>query len=181
MPDITATVSSDSTREWTEKVYVSIPDGVYTVEDYPDPRSAHMIGVTKYKSMWTGQVRAKKAGHGGRDVPSGKSVVYVSVEGESLWDTIAARGNRPHTAWRPYVEEALREYGFNFTKLTWSNKAGCSCPCSPGFIVTEGTHGHDIWVKLTVSEPQIVDMEMRNARAAVLVADPTLPVEFADA
>jgi hypothetical protein len=179
MTNITAVVESDKTRSWIEPVYVTVADGYYTEEntpDYPD-----LWGVKKFKSVNSGMTRRKSPGHGGREVPSGKSVVYVSVEGESLWDDIAARGNRPYTAWRPYVEQALRDHGFEFSKLTWSNKAGCSCPCSAGFIVSTGTYGHDIWVKLTVTEPQVVDMALRNARAASLVADPTLPVEFVDA
>jgi hypothetical protein len=154
---ITATVTSDHERSW-----------------YEDLR-----GKPRSKRVDSGRTRHKKPGHGGRDVPTGKSVVYVNVKDEKFWENFANRTSRPHTEWRPYVEQALREHGFDFTKLTWSQKAGCGmCPCSPGFIVTDGTLGHDIWVTLTVDAPQRTDDEEAAWRLAQVAADPTIPGPF---
>lgn len=163
---INATVTSDSTRTWTEKVYTTIADGLYP-EDYPNE---YLRGKQRYKSVWTGQMQNKRAGHGGRDVPSGKSVVFVNVKDETLFENFAARTTRPYAAWKPFVEEALRAHGFEFSKLTWSNKAGCSCPCSPGFIVTTGTRGHNIWVTIEADELQTTDEDEAAHRASQLAA-----------
>jgi hypothetical protein len=166
-----AKVTSDRERSWYEDIYVSIPDGVYP-DDY---KYENLRGTTKYKSVKTGQRRRKSPGHGGRDVPTGKSVVYVHVKDEGLFQNLINRTSRPHTAWKPLVEQALRDHGFDFQKLTWSQKAGCSCPCSPGFIVSTGQTGHDLWVTIEADEPQRTDDEEAAHRAAQLLADPTLP------
>lgn len=171
MTVITASVTSDRQRSWYEDIWVTVQDGVY-----PDDCEHEILrGTPKYKSVKSGLTRRKAAGHGGREVPSGKSVVYVSVEGEGLWDDFANRTSRPHTEWKPYVAQALKDAGFNFTKLTWSQKAGCPCPCSPGFIVTEGTHGHDLTVTITADAPQRTDDGEAAHRLSAVDADPTLP------
>ena len=36
---------------------------------------------------------------------------------------------------RPMIEDALKENNIPIGKLRWSRKAGCSCGCSPGFIM----------------------------------------------
>ena len=49
------------------------------------------------------------------------------------------RHTRPIAALRKLLPEALDKVDITFTKARWSQKAGCSCPCSPGFIIdTEG-------------------------------------------
>jgi len=153
MDNLTATVTSDRERSWYEPTY----------RTYRDENG-------EFKSVQTG-TRRKTPGHGGRDVPTGKSVVYVHVKNESLWDDFANRTSRPHTAWKPFVERALREHGFEFSKLTWSQKAGCSCPCSPGFIVSTGTRGHDLWVTIEADEPQRTDDAEATHRAQQLAAN----------
>lgn len=70
-----------------------------------------------------------------------KTVAYVWPRGESIIDNMRNRHDRPHELWKPMVEIELRARGVNFERLTWSQYAGCSCPCSPGFIVKGGpTH-----------------------------------------
>lgn len=89
--------------------------------------------------------------------PSGdysrKTRVYVNIVGETLWDNLAERRSRPYNAFRPVVEAALKEHDIEFEKMSWSQKAGCSCPCSPGFILT-GSYGKEIWVDVEGYEPQ---------------------------
>ena len=65
-----------------------------------------------------------------------KTVAYVRPRGESIMENLVNRHNRPHELWKPMVEMELRARGVNFERLTWSQYAGCSCPCSPGFILS---------------------------------------------
>jgi len=73
--------------------------------------------------------------HGGR--AGHRGVVYIRQKGESIADNIVYRRFRPYTVWKksvlPLLVEkypALAKY-----KFSWCQRAGCFCPCSPGFIV----------------------------------------------
>ena len=68
--------------------------------------------------------------------------IYVFPKGESiLQNFFVGRHNRPYKMYRerilPTVFEELR--WDPKIKVRWSQYAGCSCPCSPGFIVTKPT------------------------------------------
>lgn len=79
--------------------------------------------------------------------------VYVFPEGESILQSLRNRFSRPQQAYReavgPSLEKALRERGFlpegTPFKMAWSQKAGCACGCSPGFIVKGTTTGVDVY------------------------------------
>lgn len=71
--------------------------------------------------------------------------VYVWPEGETILDNLANRKTRPYNEFRKLVEQpALAALGLDSKthRLAWSQYAGCSCPCSPGFIV-KSRDGHD--------------------------------------
>ena len=62
--------------------------------------------------------------------------VYFCPVGESVMEHFqTGRHNRPIQALRKLLPEALDKVGITFTRARWSQKAGCSCPCSPGFIL----------------------------------------------
>ena len=84
----------------------------------------------------------------GSERPDGKSIAYFdfSALDDSVWDQIINRRHRPFRQVRPLVEAALREAGIEFTSLRWSQHAGCSCPCSPGFRIEGGARGYDYWI-----------------------------------
>ena len=69
-----------------------------------------------------------------------KTKVYIFLEGENLLENLENRHSRPHTLYKtilPQVMEQIKEQGITVPdnlKFTWSQKAGCSCGCSPGFI-----------------------------------------------
>lgn len=48
------------------------------------------------------------------------------------------RYNKPYRDIRPMLPEILTKLGINpdGLKFRWSRYAGCTCPCSPGFIVS---------------------------------------------
>jgi hypothetical protein len=64
------------------------------------------------------------------------SIVYVNIEGENVWENLENRRCRPYTAYKHLLAPHLQELGIPVdAKLAWNQKAGCSCPCSPGFNV----------------------------------------------
>ena len=75
--------------------------------------------------------------------------IFVWPEGESIMDNLANRRQRPHTTYKKEVIPAvLKAMDLPAdTKVRWSQYAGCSCPCSPGFIIT-GHSRHDVHVNI---------------------------------
>jgi len=66
-----------------------------------------------------------------------KPRVYVWPRGESIIDNLMNRRSRPIKLFRQAAKDGLSAMGVDLSKveLRWSQKAGCSCGCSPGFIV----------------------------------------------
>lgn len=65
--------------------------------------------------------------------------IYVWPKDESILDNLFfGRHNRPYKMYRELIlPTVFEELGWDpDTKVRWSQKAGCSCPCSPGFVVT---------------------------------------------
>jgi len=77
--------------------------------------------------------------------------VYIFPKGETIWQNLENRRQRPHTTFRKEVMPAvLAEMGLPAnTKIRWSQYAGCSCPCSPGFIIDD-VHGKTVFVDVTL-------------------------------
>lgn len=74
----------------------------------------------------------------GRGYRRKKSSLYVGLSGESIWDNLMNRRNRPTKLYKLIAEEAFAVAGITeemYGSLLWSQYAGCSCPCSPGFKV----------------------------------------------
>lgn len=114
-----------------------------------------------------------------------KPRLYPSFK-ESLYDNLVNRTSRPSRALGKLVRPALKALGYNST-IGWSQTAGCSCPCSPGWVWTNApeitfgdsypTRRYDAYI--TAEElPQVRDDETalfdRLGRAMALDADPTL-------
>ena len=49
------------------------------------------------------------------------------------------RYNKPHNWYKKWVPQALEALGFEWDDtnmlLAWRQRCGCTCPCSPGFVV----------------------------------------------
>jgi len=73
--------------------------------------------------------------------------IYVWPQGETIMDNLMNRKQRPHTIYKKEViPSVLEKMGLSAdTKVRWSQYAGCSCPCSPGFIV-DGDSRRDVHV-----------------------------------
>lgn len=99
-----------------------------------------------------------------------KPRVYVYAEDFNLVEDLENRFRRPHKVYRSFALDALELLGLAEPKITWSQKAGCSCGCSPGFIVQNGnralngTRNWDVWV--AIKGGPMVD-ETKPARSLV--------------
>jgi hypothetical protein len=69
-----------------------------------------------------------------------KARVYIWEEGESIMDN--------------FLRDCLAERGVDVAELKWSQKAGCSCGCSPGFIDTAWQLRSDLHI--TIGDPAII-------------------------
>lgn len=85
----------------------------------------------------------------GSERPDGRSIAYLDFQGETILDNLVNRRTRPYTLLRPYVLEALDAAGISVDKMRWSQTAGCSCPCSPGYVLYGAPRGYDIWVEVS--------------------------------
>jgi len=64
------------------------------------------------------------------------SIIYVNLTGETIWENLQNRRTRPYTEWRRLLAPLAAELGIpEGARLAWNRRAGCSCPCSPGFNV----------------------------------------------
>lgn len=86
---------------------------------------------------------------------SSKTKVHFFPSGENLLENLQNRRSRPYTEYRkkllPQVVDILKElHDINLTnsKFNWSQKAGCSCGCSPAFLVSN-SYGYEIYVDFT--------------------------------
>lgn len=83
-----------------------------------------------------------------------KTRVHIFPEGETLLENLQNRRSRPYKAYRKVVEQTLDSLGADRSKLDikWSQKAGCSCGCSPGFIIdgfVEKLHRKNLYLTVT--------------------------------
>ena len=87
--------------------------------------------------------------------------LYFSPRGETVMENfLGGRHTRPYGAFRPFVMKAMamaaaqgavmRMDGEQAPKAAWRQRAGCSCPCSPGFVLTNVTGDHNIYVQYAV-------------------------------
>ena len=70
---------------------------------------------------------------------SNRSRIYIWPEGETIMDNLQNRRTRPYSVFRKQViPQVLEQLGWPAdTKVSWSQRAGCQCGCSPGFIVND--------------------------------------------
>jgi hypothetical protein len=67
-----------------------------------------------------------------------KARIYFWHEDESILENFGNRVSRPVDVYRKFLPQVAVALGLpEDTKFRWSQYAGCSCPCSPGFICKE--------------------------------------------
>ena len=73
-----------------------------------------------------------------RDERASRPRIYFFPEGATLRENLRNRHDRPHKVYREFLPEVLRSLGLpEDAKVSWSQKAGCPCGCSPAFIVKD--------------------------------------------
>lgn len=67
----------------------------------------------------------------------GKTKVYIFVKDESVMENFVNRHNRPVNFYRKeIIPQVLEKLGLPVeTKVSWRQRCGCTCPCSPGFLI----------------------------------------------
>ena len=65
------------------------------------------------------------------------SRLYIHHTGETLLENLFDRRRRPYNLYKKIVVPAViaefKAKGITVDGFAWSQYAGCSCPCSPGF------------------------------------------------
>ena len=82
--------------------------------------------------------------------------MYVHVSDETIAENMFNRKRRPYNVYKTLIHGSLLGQILDLGKLTWSQYAGCGCPCSPGFILPQQTMNiggrtfsrFDVWVKI---------------------------------
>lgn len=89
--------------------------------------------------------------------------MYVDAnEKFNVIEDLMNRHRRPYATWRKAIRTALAKVDIDLSKMAWSQKAGCSCGCSAGFVLDkqnleingEFFRYFDIWVTL-VGAPSV--------------------------
>jgi hypothetical protein len=62
--------------------------------------------------------------------------LFVFHRNETILENLMLRRQRPSQAYRKEVlPKVFKKLKLKPTRITWSQKAGCSCGCSPGFFL----------------------------------------------
>lgn len=112
------------------------------------------IEVIERKVAWTKEYRAKPR-------------IYFRHDGENVMENLLMRTSRPQKIYQEFLGVVRQAVGFDFdTKIYWSQKAGCSCGCSPGFVV-KSSKRLDVWVTIK-GVPKTTGGDKLALRAAAL-------------
>lgn len=100
-----------------------------------------------------------------------KTRVYFSHNDETIYDNLMNRRARPVDVYKTYLRAVSDNLGITarMAKFRWSQKAGCGCGCSPGFICDED-YGKDVWVTLSPDVPRIEDSVAQLIEAGMISA-----------
>ena len=61
--------------------------------------------------------------------------MYVEVADETVFDNIANRKRRPYNVYKTLIHSTNLASVLDLREFRWSQHAGCTCNCSPGFIL----------------------------------------------
>jgi hypothetical protein len=118
--------------------------------------------------------------------------VYVWAKDENVLDNLANRRNRPVALYREAAGKALSLAGVTYTKLRWSQQAGCPCGCSPGFVLhgaysSEWGSRFDMHVTARIFDADAVSLAAADLRQVgdkdrllAIAGDLTMPEGFRD-
>ena len=114
----------------------------------------------KYARRWNGEERR---------YVTRKSRLYVwPSDWDVMEDFAGGRFANPVKAFRLALPEIYRQLGIpEGTKAVWNQYAGCSCPCSPGFVLDYPEDGDPVDFAAVVEpfEPEINDKVIERRQA----------------
>lgn len=104
-----------------------------------------------------------------------KAVLFIFPKNEKGLENFIFRATRPVKLYRTLLPEIFEALGLPAdTKARWSWKAGCTCPCSPGFILSHVEWNHDFYATVTADDPDAVKhdgtVEKRRVKKAAQLA-----------
>ena len=111
----------------------------------------------KVENIKINRVRDNDATYGSWDkyrrARDARGVIYLWPKGENAIDNLVNRRTRPYNDYKKdVIPEILTAMELpSDTKVRWSQKAGCSCGCSPGFVLDD-VHGVSVHVDITLED-----------------------------
>lgn len=87
------------------------------------------------------------------------------VANDKAWDSFNRNWTKVSKA---IAFKALADMNVHFAKASFSRRAGCSCPCSPGWIIGE-TNNMDLWVTIQPRGTYAAKQEAKAAKEAAKV------------
>ena len=103
--------------------------------------------------------------------------LYVSVENdaETVIGNLMNRTRRPYNVYKTLIHGTTLGKHLDLSKLSWSQHAGCTCNCSPGFILNNQrvmidsmTFTYfDVWVTLNAGAPTVNEAKPAREFASV--------------
>lgn len=94
-----------------------------------------------------------------------RSVMYVHITNQDFAKPVqdmmtGFRYSNPHRMYRKMVlPQAFKRLGLPpDTVARWSQYAGCSCPCSPGFVLPNVRPATNYWVNIEVTEEEQLEL-----------------------
>ena len=76
-----------------------------------------------------------------------KSRLFLCIKNEKILDNLANRRSRPVDKYKSLLPDIVAALELEPRKVKWSQYAGCTCPCSPGFIM-DHSQGKDYHVTI---------------------------------
>lgn len=72
---------------------------------------------------------------------NGRSMISFWPQGETMMDNLMNRRFRPHKEYSVFLPDIILDLEYKHGivvegKPKWRQKAGCTCGCSPGFLLT---------------------------------------------
>jgi len=114
-------------------------------------------------------VKISKRRNKSRRYPRPKSRIYCWFENDSVLDHLVRRRNMPTKLLRQIIPSVFEKLDIDpKMSFRWSQKAGCKCGCSPGFILSDYSE-YDIF--LTVKFVAEDAKESRLVNAAFLAQE----------
>ncbi|MFA5999854.1 MAG: hypothetical protein WC783_02645 [Candidatus Paceibacterota bacterium] len=85
------------------------------------------------------------------------STVYFFPKGENLVENLRNREYRPNKIYSKFLPFVFKQIGLPYPKkISWSQVAGCSCGCSPGFKIHDpDLNGLDIFIDIDMRGDEI--------------------------